>query len=291
MDDLYKIGERVSQEENAAFGAGAGGNFGGDGAGIDQAKLQELLGGNEQDLEAYLQQYEQMLEQGITPGAPQLNQIDAEGGVLVQPDPGFVVKTRNSNTGQKIFLNIVSNHHVEAPHMKTLVEMENEEGMRVPLSIGAPVEDFDKKQEPCTSFDLVANPETVDNAITEPQFKQTLVQLCMASIENKYKISLDPKYKLPKMKYKGNTVQIQRIRVKKDSQVQEMGGTTNPRIVEEVEPPVPRNGAKVILDGSSKKGATVIMSITGIGARLTQQNGQKPFYQICLVTSRLKTRK
>lgn len=242
MDDLYKIGERVSQEENAAFGAGGGAAFGAGGGGqFDQAKLQELLGGNEQDLEAYLQQYEQMLEQGITPGAPQLNQIDAEGGVMVQPDPGFVIKTRNTNNGQKIFINVVSNHHVEAPHMKTIMEGEaaGEEGMRVPLSIGAPIEDFDKKQEPCTTYDLVANPETVDNANSEPQFRETLVQLCLASVAQKYSIPLDMKYKLPKMKYKGTTVQIQRIKVKKDSQIQEMGGSPGPNI-EEYEPPVPR---------------------------------------------------
>ena len=41
--------------------------------------------------------------------------------------------------------------------MKTL--RPGEQGCRVPLSIGTPVEDFDKKGEPCISYDVVANPE------------------------------------------------------------------------------------------------------------------------------------
>lgn len=64
--------------------------------------------------------------------------------------------------------------------MKSYTELEGEQGCRVPLSIGTPVEathwvdkvpshqrfyasvlceDFDKKGEPCVSYDVVANPE------------------------------------------------------------------------------------------------------------------------------------
>lgn len=61
--------------------------------------------------------------------------------------------------------------------MKSYTELEGEQGCRVPLSIGTPVEagdalfsgsdfrdqfcleDFDKKGEPCISYDVVANPE------------------------------------------------------------------------------------------------------------------------------------
>merc|ERR1740127_373445 len=46
----------------------------------------------------------------------------------------------------------------------------------------------------------------------------------MAAVAQKYKVELDPRYKLPKMKYKGNTVQIQRIRKKNQSKIQELPG-------------------------------------------------------------------
>jgi len=235
MDDLYRVGERVAQE-NAGFpGAGFPGGglppgFPGGGlppgfpGGGEGQSLEELLGGGA-DIEEYLQSYEQMLQDGTMPQqGPQLNQVDAEGGITVRPDAGFVVKTRDIQSGMKVFLNIVSNEHVEKPHMKSLAELEGEEGCRVPLSIGTPVEDFDKKQEPCVTYDLVANPDVVKECKELPQFRDSLVQLCFAAIAQKYKVELDMKYKLPKMIYKGNTIQLQRLRVKKDSQIEEVAG-------------------------------------------------------------------
>lgn len=214
MDDLYKVGERAAQETG-----------GGD-------ALADLLAGGG-DLEQYLQSYEEMLSQGFATENPQLNQVDAEGGITVQPDPGFVVKTRDTQSGQKVFLNIVSNEHVEAPHVQSLADLEGEEGVRVPLSVGTPVEDFDKKNEPCVTYDLVANPETVSECSKTPHFRETVVTLCLAAVSQKYKIELDNKYKLPKMKYKGNTVQHQRIRKKQVSKIEEISSSA----------PVPGMGA------------------------------------------------
>merc|ERR1719277_2742494 len=218
MDELYGVGDRIAQEH-----AGLAGGMPGAMPGMD-ASLEELLGGGG-DIEQYLQSYEQMLSEGLVQQqAPQLNQVDAEGGITVRPDPGFVVKTRDIQSGMKVFLNVVSNEHVEGPHMKSLAELDGEEGCRVPLSIGTPVEDFDKKNEPCVTYDLVANPEVVKESKNTPAFRDTLVQLCLAAVAQKYKVELDPKYKLPKMTYKGNVVQLQRIRKQKQSQIQEMSG-------------------------------------------------------------------
>jgi len=69
---------------------------------------------------------------------------------------------------------------------------------------------------------LVAAPDVVKECKDTPNFRDTIVQLCMAAIAQKYKVELDPKYKLPKMTYKGDVVQIQRIKVKKESQIQEV---------------------------------------------------------------------
>merc|ERR1719343_1567058 len=137
--------------------------------------IEELLAGGG-DIEQYLQSYEQMLSEGLVQQqAPQLNQVDPEGGITVRPDPGFVVKTREVSSGMKVFLNIVSNEHVEAPHMKSFAELEGEEGCRVPLSVGTPVEDFDKKKEPCVTYDLVANPTVVQECQSTPAFKETVI--------------------------------------------------------------------------------------------------------------------
>lgn len=220
MDDLYKVGQRVSQD-----GANAA-------AAIDPAALEAAMQGNPElaellagggNIEQYLQSYEQMLQEGMQTGGPKLGEVDAEGGITVRPDPGFVVKTRDQQSGTKVFLNIVSNEHVEAPHMKEFVELEGEQGCRVPLSVGAAVEDFDKKNEPCVTYDLVANPKVVEECSGNAQFKDTVVQLCISAVAQKYKVELDPRYKLPKVKYKGGAVQVQRLRKQRQSQIQEVG--------------------------------------------------------------------
>jgi len=218
MDELYKVGERVSKDGPNFDPAALAESFAADPA------LAELLGGGG-DIEQYLQSYEQMLQEGISGGGPQLNQVDSEGGITVRPDPGFVVKTREVSSGMKVFLNIVSNEHVEEPHMKNFAELEGEEGCRVPLSVGTPVEDFDKKQEPCVTYDLVANPTVVAECENLPSFRDSVVQLCLSAVAQKYKIELDTRYKLPKMKYKGTSVQLQRIRKSKQSQIQELFGS------------------------------------------------------------------
>eukprot|EP00933_Yihiella_yeosuensis_P052903 TRINITY_DN5103_c2_g1_i1.p1 TRINITY_DN5103_c2_g1~~TRINITY_DN5103_c2_g1_i1.p1 ORF type:complete len:449 (+),score=104.11 TRINITY_DN5103_c2_g1_i1:80-1426(+) len=222
MEDLYKVGERVAQENAMAAGmnpamleqALAGGPDG----------LAELLAGGG-NIEEYLQSYEQMLQEGIAPDlgmGPTLDQVDNEGGITTRPEPGFVVKTRDVETGNKVFINVVASPHVEAPHMKSMIELDGEEGCRVPLSVGTPVEDFDKKGEPCTTYDIVANPEVVDNCAKDSGMREQVVQLVMAALAQKYKIELDQRFKLPKIKYKGTTVQLQRIRKKKESQIQEL---------------------------------------------------------------------
>jgi len=167
------------------------------------------------DIEEYLQSYEKMLSEGL----PQEEDLE---GITVQPTPGFVVKTRDLNSGMKTFLNVTCNEHIEAPHVKSLVELEGEEGVRVPLSVGTPVEDFDKKLELCVTYDLIAAPSVLQECADSLQMRDSVVQLCIAAVAQKYKIELDSRYKVPKMRYKGSTVQYQRIRLKKNFQIQEM---------------------------------------------------------------------
>lgn len=242
MDELYRVGEKVAKD-NAGLAADP--QAFAEAMAADPA-LAELLGKGG-DIEEYLQGYEQMLQEGLSAGGPQLNQVDHEGGITVRPEPGFVIKTRDQASGMKVFLNIVANEHVEAPHMRSIEEMNGEEGCRVPLSVGTPQEDFDKKNEPCVTYDLVANPTVVEECGKIPAFRDTVVQLCLAAVAQKYKIDLDPHYKLPKMKYKGANVQLQRIRKKKLSQIEEVPGSGA------MAPPLPGQKGQGV-DGGQEEG-------------------------------------
>ena len=104
-----------------------------------------------------------------------LNRIDAEGGAMVKPDPGFVIKTqivgradlsaveknkhlreqKKSGSPQKLFINVCSNELIERPHQQTILPddphagQDDQEGLRIPVSVGPVVQDRDQKGEEC----------------------------------------------------------------------------------------------------------------------------------------------
>jgi len=48
----------------------------------------------------------------------------------------------------------------------------------------------------------------------------------MNYVNQKYTIECDPRFTIPKLKYKGTTVQYQRIKVKKGAKIQEMNSSS-----------------------------------------------------------------
>merc|ERR1712224_303217 len=100
------------------------------------------------------------------------------------------------------------------------------------LSVGTGEEDFDKQNNPCVTYDVVLNPNSIIAGEEDPNFKHMVVQLAMGAIAQKYSLALNPKYKLPKMKYKGGSAtRLQRLRVKKESQIEEVASA--PRDIDE----------------------------------------------------------
>lgn len=74
------------------------------------------------------------------------NQIDEEGGKIILPNPYCCIKTRDKK-GQKIFINITSHEAVDMPKEENILEMDNQYGVRVPLSLSDKSEDFDNKSK------------------------------------------------------------------------------------------------------------------------------------------------
>ena len=146
--------------------------------------------------------------------------IDPEGGCTIQPEPGFVVKTKDQN-GQKIFVNMTSHEMVDPPEEKHLPDSD-QPAVRIPLSLGEIREDFDKKGDPCQVLDVIWNTETIKKGHKEILYRQGLVELAFEYVKEKYKLHLDMKYTVPKMKYKGKTVQFQRVRARKGPKIQQL---------------------------------------------------------------------
>eukprot|EP00826_Nyctotherus_ovalis_P018322 TRINITY_DN15471_c0_g1_i2.p1 TRINITY_DN15471_c0_g1~~TRINITY_DN15471_c0_g1_i2.p1 ORF type:complete len:263 (-),score=62.03 TRINITY_DN15471_c0_g1_i2:225-1013(-) len=99
-------------------------------------------------------------------------------------------------------------------------------GIRIPLSLGEVREDFDKKNGPCRVYDIVWNPLTVKKAVEEKNVRPLVIQLAFAHIKQKKGVELSENFTIPKMKYKGKTVQLQRIKGKKAPKIEEIKSQT-----------------------------------------------------------------
>lgn len=159
----------------------------------------------------------EMQEKAAREGKPY---IDPEGGCTIQPKPGFVLKT-SDQTGQKFFINMTSHELVDPPEQKAIPDSDSP-GIRIPLSLGTIREDFDKKGDPCQVVDVIWNPEAVKNAQKEPGYLHGLAELAFEYIKQKYNYTLSIKYTRPKLKYKGKTIQFQRVRAKKNPKIEQL---------------------------------------------------------------------
>lgn len=151
----------------------------------------------------------------------------------ITPEPGFVVKTADKE-GRKVFINICHSKQVPAPGgwdngsmpEACLQALENlardapgaaadAEALRFPLSCSELLADADKSGQPCSTVDCIINSDIFKSAQQHRPLKALVVELALQQVSSKHKLELDPKFKLPKMAYKGAAVRQQRVRVDK----------------------------------------------------------------------------
>jgi hypothetical protein len=71
-------------------------------------------------------------------------------------------------------------------------------------------------------FDFIWATDTVKLAQKDAVFRQQMVELAFTYIDQKFNRQLDMRFSIPKMKYKGDTVQWQRIKARKGPKIQEV---------------------------------------------------------------------
>ena len=144
------------------------------------------------------------------------NGIDAEGGITIVPDPYCCVKVQDE-TGQKIFLNLCGSDKIDPPKEQHILEMNNQEGIRIPLSLSEKHEDFDVHGTACEVYDIIMNPTTLQKTENQPMIMGFILSLIANRLKERFKkvIIIDKYVRLKNLKYKGKTVRSQRIRARK----------------------------------------------------------------------------
>ena len=142
--------------------------------------------------------------------------IDPEGGITITPEPYCCVKVQDE-TGQKIFLNLCGSDKVDPPKEQHILEMNNQEGIRIPLSLSEKYEDFDVHGTACEVYDIIMNPTTLQKTENQPLVMGFILNLIASRLKERFKkvILIDKYVRLKNLKYKGKTVRSQRIRARK----------------------------------------------------------------------------
>ena len=153
----------------------------------------------------------------------------------------FVIKT-GDDTGRKVFVNMCSSDHVAAPstwHDGVMpdsvadalaqaqgthsdISADTAEALRLPLSLSEPRNDLDKHGQACTVFDCVFSTTVLAEASRLRAMKVFVIETVIGWINHKHSLGLDQRYKLPKLRYKGDTVHSHRIRKDKKQLVTEI---------------------------------------------------------------------
>ncbi|KAG2955085.1 hypothetical protein PC119_g90 [Phytophthora cactorum] len=128
-------------------------------------------------------------------------------GMYIDVKPGFVMKTTDVKNKKKVFVNVVYADEIQAFSEKKKLDDEGkeQEGIHVPLSLGAPHEVKDKKGVGSLAFDVAVNTKVVEDCQADKTgaFRNFVCELAIEYIDQKYKIKLDDRYKLPRLTYRG----------------------------------------------------------------------------------------
>lgn len=101
------------------------------------------------------------------------------------------------------------------------------EALRFPLSCSEVQADTDKQGQPCSTIDCIVHSDILTAAQQHRPLKAFLIELALGWVGNKHKMELNPKFKLPKMTYKGEQVRPQRVRMDKKPLVTDVTADTD----------------------------------------------------------------
>ena len=132
----------------------------------------------------------------------------------------------------QVFINVCKHPELSIPSLKKKLDENGTEieGMNIPLSAGPARSGQDKSGAPCVIYDVIVNPQVIEDVFSDQTGRQRdfICQLAIQSIEQKNKVILDKRYKLPKVRYQGELTS-QYIQDRRNAPtIQEMSSTSSP---------------------------------------------------------------
>eukprot|EP01041_Mallomonas_annulata_P007307 gene7307-14900_t len=151
-------------------------------------------------------------------------------GIKITPTPAFTLKTKEISKSVKVFINICTHENIAMPGIKKKLDEEGKEieGMNIPMSVGPAKMGKDKSNIDCIIYDIIINPKVIQDVNEDKigTYRDFVCQLAMQSLEQKYELSIDKRYKLPKLLYLGE-ITSQYIQDRSNTPIIEEVNSTN----------------------------------------------------------------
>ncbi len=164
--------------------------------------------------ETFNEDYNKLIQDYLSKNKQQNLKSDNDQGRLITPNPVCVFKTFDDKE-EKIFINILSHKDISAPKEENILEMNNQYGIRVPMSISEKNEDFDNAGKICSVYDAIFNDKVTDQAIKDTELMKFILTLILERILQRFNHKLDFNKLKPmrNLKYKGKAVRSQMIKI------------------------------------------------------------------------------
>ncbi|XP_037675446.1 PIH1 domain-containing protein 1 isoform X3 [Choloepus didactylus] len=159
----------------------------------------------------------------------------------IQPQPGFCVKTSSSQG--KVFINICHSPSIPPPADVTedeLLQMleEDQAGFRIPMSLGEPHAELDASQcsqgprslesQGCTAYDVAVNSDFYRRMQNSDFLRELVVTIAREGLEDKYKLRLNPEWRMLKNRPFLGSISQQNIRSQQRPRIQELESLYTP---------------------------------------------------------------
>ncbi|XP_074036473.1 PIH1 domain containing 1 isoform X2 [Leptinotarsa decemlineata] len=157
---------------------------------------------------------------------------------IIQPTPGFCVKTKEVGSGTKVFVNVCQTDAIPPPkdisvkELEELMESDEPGDYKVPMSLGEIRTEPDKKGQDAKVCDVAIHPAFLKKVAENPAFKSFFLAVVFQGIEDKYNLSCeDEKTPLLNRKTFGK---LQTHRIQQREIDQKMAESTQKSLMSEV---------------------------------------------------------